>query len=252
MANELRVRSAFLGGLIEDNPLTSGATTLTSAGLAWAPVIGSTQHMAIVLDPDGFSGSPEIVYITAHSAGATTATVARAQEGTTARAHDRDIAWVHAVTPKDFDAASGGSGLIARTVYYPAGDLTYSITSTSATLADIDATNLIITFTAPPSGKVHVGIELLRSTPTGNQIYFGLRDAVGLITNSIQYSGHAPGAADDIHRVRHTIPVDGLTPGTSYTYRLAAKVSGGTGTVYYGVGAGTFGPIIMEVWAVNV
>lgn len=103
MANELRVRSGFLGGLIEDNPLTAVATTLTSASLASAPTIGSTQHMALVLDPDGFAGAPEIVYITAHSAAATTATILRAQEGTTARQHDRDMAWVHSVTVKDFD-----------------------------------------------------------------------------------------------------------------------------------------------------
>ena len=253
MANELRVRSGFLGGLTEDNPLTSSATTLTSAGLASAPVIGSTQHMAVVLDPDGFAGAPEVVYVTAHSAAATTATVVRGQEGSTARAHDRDTPWVHTVTVKDYDASGGGAGLIARTVYNPAAsDTTISVTSTSASLADVDATNLTITFTAPPSGKVHVCLEFLRTSPSGNQFYVGLRDGSGLIANTVQYSGHAPAANDDLHRVRHSIPVEGLTAGTSYTYRMAAKVSGGTGTIYCGTGSGTFGPVLMEVWAVNV
>lgn len=123
MANELRVRSGFLGGLIEDNPLTLGATTLTSAALASVPVIGSTQHLALVLDPDGFAGNPEIVYITAHSAAATTATILRAQESSTARAHDRDMAWVHSVTVRDFDLipsgvvvrGSGGGNIVVST-----------------------------------------------------------------------------------------------------------------------------------------
>lgn len=252
MANELRVRTGFAGGLVDDNPLTAVATTLTSAGLATIPTIGSTQHMAITIDPDGVNGNPEIAYITAHIAAATTATILRAQESTVARAHDRDIPWIHGPTVKDFDAAGGGSGLIARTVYMPAGDLSYNVTSTSSSLADVDATNLVVAFTAPPSGKVHVGAEFLRNTPAAQQIYFGLRDASGLVTGTTQYSGHAPTVNDDIHRVRHTFPVSGLTPGTAYSYKLAAKVSGGTGIIYYGDGAGTFGPVILEVWAVNV
>jgi hypothetical protein len=102
MANELRVRSGFLGGLIEDNPLASGATTLTSAALASVPTIASTQHLAIILDPDGLDGAPEIAWITAHTAAATTATITKGQEGSVARAHARDIPWVHGPTVRDF------------------------------------------------------------------------------------------------------------------------------------------------------
>ena len=101
MANEIRTRQNFLGGLIEDNPLSSGATTLTSTALAAMSAVGSTQHMPITLDPDGVGGDPEIVWITAHTAGATTATISRAQEGTTARAHNRDTPWVHGPTALD-------------------------------------------------------------------------------------------------------------------------------------------------------
>lgn len=103
MANEIRVRTNFIGGLVEDNPLTAAAATLTSAGLAALVSIGATQHAAVVLDPDGINGSPEIIYITAHSATFGTATIARGQEGTTARQHDRDTTWVHSATALDFD-----------------------------------------------------------------------------------------------------------------------------------------------------
>jgi len=102
MANELRVRANFLGGLVEDNPLTSGSATLTSAGLASVPAIGSTQHFPITLDPDGVGGAPEIIYITAHTAAATTATIVRGQESTTGRAHAQDTPWVHGPTAYDF------------------------------------------------------------------------------------------------------------------------------------------------------
>lgn len=102
MANEKRARFNSIGGLIEDNPLTLGATTLTSAGLAAMGVIDTTNHAVIVLDPDGLEGAPEIVYVTTHTASATTATILRAQEGTLAVAHSVDVPWVHAATILDF------------------------------------------------------------------------------------------------------------------------------------------------------
>lgn len=104
MANELRVRANFLGGLTEDNPLASGATVLTSAGLASLPAIGSTQHMVLILDPDGVGGNPEIIYVVAHTAAATAATILRGQESTVARAHARDTPWIHGPTVVDFAA----------------------------------------------------------------------------------------------------------------------------------------------------
>ncbi len=102
MANELRVRANFTGGLIDDNPLTSGATTLTSNALQALQVIGATQHMVVVLDPDGYGGNPEIAYLTGHTASAGTATLLRGQEGSTARAHLQDTPWVHSATVADF------------------------------------------------------------------------------------------------------------------------------------------------------
>lgn len=102
MANELRVRQNFLGGLIEDNPLTAAATTMTSAALAAAVAIGTTQHLPIILDPDGIYGEPEIAWVTAHTGAATSATLLRGQEGTTARQHQIDVNWVHGPSVQDF------------------------------------------------------------------------------------------------------------------------------------------------------
>lgn len=98
-----RHRQNFIGGLIEDNPLASGATTITSAALAAVDeVVLGTTYIPIVLDPDGIGGAPEIAYITAHSTAATTATISRAEESTAAREHKQDIRWVHGPTSADF------------------------------------------------------------------------------------------------------------------------------------------------------
>ena len=102
MANEIRVRANFLSGVVDDNPLIVGATTLTSSSLSSFPVIDSTNHALVVLDPNGTAGTPEIVMVTAHGVGATTATISRGQESTTARQHNQNIAWVHSAVASDF------------------------------------------------------------------------------------------------------------------------------------------------------
>lgn len=80
-----------------------GATSLSSAGFANLPVVSSPDVMWLTLDPEGTAGAPEIVQVTAHTASATTVTVVRAQQGTTAREHLSTVAWVHALTRTDID-----------------------------------------------------------------------------------------------------------------------------------------------------
>lgn len=246
MASELRVRTNFLGGLVEDNPLASGATTLTSAGLASLPAIGATQHMAIILDPDGRAGNPEIAYVTAHTAAATTATITKAQEGTTGRAHDRDTPWLHGPTIKDFDAAGGGAGLIGfMTPYASASDGAATFTTTSTTLVDVDATNVVVAFTGPPSGKVLVAASFACREAGGNNVYAGLRDSGGIVAGT---QAHVATGAN-MQRPNFRAVVTGLTPGTAYSYKLAYCVDAGTGGIWSGP---TRGKIFMDVWAVNL
>lgn len=246
----MRVRTNFLGGLIEDNPLASGATTFTSAGLAALPAIGSTQHMPLILDPDGVGGAPEIVYVTAHTAAATTATITKGQEGTVARAHDRDIPWLHGPTVKDFDAPGGGVGLIGLTQYHPAANIAISVTST--TFADVDATNLVVSFTAPPSGKVLVRLSALFSTPgSGQNSWWNLRSGSSDVVDSEVYLSNI--AASTASFFSPSVRISGLTPGTAYTWKWGAKNSGGSANLYVGRTASVpQGPAVMEVWAVNL
>lgn len=106
MSNEARVRQNFLGGIVENNPLAAADTILTSSSMSYMVAVGTTQHLPVVLDPDGIFGEPEIAYVTAHGLGATTATLLRGQEGSTARQHNRDTPWLHGATTTDF-ALSG-------------------------------------------------------------------------------------------------------------------------------------------------
>lgn len=65
-----------------DADLASGATTISGAFLADLPVVSGTDYVVLTIDPDEASADAEIVHVTAHTLSATTATISRAQEGT--------------------------------------------------------------------------------------------------------------------------------------------------------------------------
>lgn len=130
MANELIVRQNGIGGYVEDNPLSSAATTLTSAALAAMQDIGTTHFAWVVLDPAGISGAPEHVKITAHTAAATTATILRGQGGTAARQHDAGTQWIHGPVAADFVVMTG-TGTPEGVIAAPVGAL-YSRTDGGA------------------------------------------------------------------------------------------------------------------------
>jgi hypothetical protein len=94
--------SNFLAGTVSDNPLTNVATTLNSAALVNMPVIAAPDYMWIVFDPMGIAGAPEIAKVTAHTASATSVTIARAQQGSAARQHLLGVPWVNTGTAYDF------------------------------------------------------------------------------------------------------------------------------------------------------
>lgn len=92
----------LIGGTLSADP-GSGGTTMTSAALASLVVVSSPNTMWITLDPEGVNGAPEIIKVTNHTSSATTATITRAQQSTTARAHPIGTVWVHAGTKSDMD-----------------------------------------------------------------------------------------------------------------------------------------------------
>lgn len=102
MANEIRERVNFVGGITIDDPLLATATTLNSYALARIPVIDSTNHAVVILDDIGEYGDPEIVYVIEHAADTTYATILRGQEGSVAREHPVNTSWTHGPAVSDF------------------------------------------------------------------------------------------------------------------------------------------------------
>lgn len=102
-----RVKANFIWGTVGvDLPSTGTTATLTSAGLMTLPSVSAPQVSSITIDPNGVYGAPEIVHVTAHSSTANTATILRAQEGTTRRAHlaANSVEWRQTATKEDWEA----------------------------------------------------------------------------------------------------------------------------------------------------
>lgn len=100
----------FIGGSL-DADLSDIATTMSSPALEALAAVSGGATVPIVLDPDGIRGEPEVVYITAHTALATTATIEREPTGesSTARAHKAGIEWVHTPTAAWLNSVATGS-----------------------------------------------------------------------------------------------------------------------------------------------
>jgi len=103
----MRVRTNNVFGTLTDAPLTAGATTMNAAGLTNLDVVSGSDHAVITLDPNREHGAPEIVFVTAHTSSATSATISRGEFDTSAREHPTGTEWVHGpvaeVSPDDGD-----------------------------------------------------------------------------------------------------------------------------------------------------
>lgn len=225
MANEIRVRVNFIGGIVDDNPLSDVATTLTSTSLSDMPLINTTNHAAIVLDPDGIDGNPEIVHVTAHGVGATTATVLRGQESTVARQHNQSTPWIHTATSQDFETPA--STILAYK------DVSGDHSTTSSSLTTIDAVNAFITFVVPSTGKVLVHLEgLTTNSSSGYAVAWGVRDATtNIIDLGEAFIARSNNGTSYLNHIIMNRQVTGLTPGASLTWYFAHRQSYGSGTV---------------------
>ena len=155
-----RSRTPFISGTITDNPLTNVATTINSAGLASLPAIATPDIAVLVLDPTGSAGAPEVVYVTAHTGAATSATISRAAEGSSARQHASGVSWVHGPTTYDMKG------------WRLEGENTAEQTTAAGSAADlVTISGLLI----PVTQSFEVIINARKSTGAASAAYLGLK-----------------------------------------------------------------------------
>lgn len=109
----------FASGVLTADP-GSGGTTLNSGNFAFLPAVASPNTMRLVIDPDGLTGTPEVVIVTAHTASATSLTVSRGQETAygagAARAHAVDSVWRHSLTHASLAEIMVPAGTVRATI----------------------------------------------------------------------------------------------------------------------------------------
>jgi hypothetical protein len=120
--------------------------------------------------------------------------------------------------------AYANPGLLAAVSYGPA--VQASVNTSSATMADIDASNFTVTFTAPPSGKVLITVGAWIGALANATIYdWGLREGSTTIADRLFL--YNIGAMQGTYTISFLIT--GLTVGSSHTYKAAHRNSTGPG-----------------------
>lgn len=159
-----------------------------------------------------------------------------AQVLTKASGNDFDLSWS--------DSASASSSLLGY-VACVSGD--YGSLN-SASLADVDATNAKVTFTAPASGSVLVRLSATVSPGTGGvgQLhYWGLREATTDITGTGAIVARVVSTATEGYiGATKVFVLTGISAG-AHTYKWSYKQSAGAATIASNANS----QAVMEVWS---
>lgn len=269
MANEIRLRRNNISGAITDNPLTVGATTINSPGFVDLPVVDSTNHLVLILDPLEVAGAAEIVRVTAHSASASSLTVVRGAEGSSPRQHAATTTWFHGPVASDTSLSDVTSGTRPSVPYE--GELIYetdtnklmgfggtdwasrdaggqvayaqAVANQGAITAEVDLTNCTVTLT-PATGRRYKITGYCQASSTGAADQFAmkiLQDG----TQITDISGGNAGATANQGSTMFGAVV--LTPtASSHTYKLSLRRVTGAGTVTMGAAATAPAYILVE------
>jgi hypothetical protein len=140
-----------------------------------------------------------------------------------------------------YTPAAAASSLLAITAYNPtATDTTISTT----TQADLDATNVKVTFTAPASGNVLVRLECKAYAEASTaRLGWGLRESTTDLAGPLDVLADATTGPEIV--ITRSFYLTGVSAG-SHTYKWAVVRTNANCHMRYG---GAYGQIIMEVWA---
>lgn len=136
-------------------------------------------------------------------------------------------------------------GLLAVVQYRPGAAGTYD--TTSASFSDVDATNVVLTFTTPANGKVLVRCQAnVTIGGATEEMEWAIREAAATVANTTSRIYYNDSGSDHIFIVGYDIYITGLVAASSHTYKLAYRsLHGGTVTIE----KGPVYPVTMEVWA---
>jgi len=166
---------------------------------------------------------------------------------------DSGMTGIDTTTPKvPLDLYEMGGLSVAMTHLMPASDTSYTTTTGYV----VPTSDWKITFTAPANGKIEIMFSglIAMAAASDDYIYLGLSDNSTYNTLGAQYEKHAYQASTgDNVIIEYSWLVTGLTGGTSYTYYVGSKYSGGgPAPAWYwgGTSADEYPPILIKALTV--
>lgn len=137
--------------------------------------------------------------------------------------------------------APGNATSVLDEVRYNPGSTT-TLSTTSTTSADVDATNLAVSFDAPANGEVIVTYEAFCNATDFITYVWNIRDGSGDVAGTDRIvTNDGKGA-----RITATIKVTGLTPLQTYAWKWGHRVGTDTNTGRIVCGS-PYGPARMTV-----
>lgn len=139
------------------------------------------------------------------------------------------------VTP----SSGGGGGILAAHAYAPATAADYSTTSTS--FADVDAANMVLTFTAPTTGAVVIAATFDINMGGSTVLMVNLRNGTTNVANTARRIARRDGGTSNPLHMTSTAQwlVTGLTPGEPYSFKLGFARTEGSNYAGISVGNGS-------------
>lgn len=121
--------------------------------------------------------------------------------------------------------------------------------ATTTTFADMDATNLAVAFTVPPSGNVLIQVQCQAfNSTTSGVLYWGLRESSSTVAGPSAVASPEGETAGNTRTITKDFYFTGLTPGDAKTYKWAAKHTGNSWTNRWDSAADSHGFATMKVF----
>lgn len=155
--------------------------------------------------------------------GATIATSARVTGNVVIGNSSNSVATAAQRWGNSFDSVTGVLASVSDTT---GGDAS----TTSGTFADVDATDLAVTFTVPLSGAVVITVNARVNVDNATAISLNLREGAADVAGTAQFVLYHDAGGSVQVRAATTFRLTGLTPGDSKTYKLGFARSFGAGT----------------------
>lgn len=146
--------------------------------------------------------------------------------------------------------------MLLNAINYDPATLVTVATSTATVMTPFDTTNLRLSFSAPPTGRVLVRVRVpMGGSSTGPSVMLGIMDGTTILMRTVPTHVGYAGQTNTVYALESTFAITSLVSGQTYTWDAAYGVEypvSGTSFRYGGPNDTTaytaYGAFQFEVW----